>query len=118
MAKAEERAKAFRNLSFIMGIAACTFILALKNVFIGFYDIPVETKELASRIITVFAFITIGTSTNMTLIMGALRGARRYKILHEDGSYMSLGLGYSFGACDGVYCKSACSDCIFLYENR
>lgn len=75
MAKAEERAKAFRNLSFIMGIAACTFILALKNVFIGFYDIPVETKELASRIITVFAFITIGTSTNMTLIMGALRGA-------------------------------------------
>lgn len=34
-----------------------------------------ETKELASRIITVFAFITIGTSTNMTLIMGALRGA-------------------------------------------
>lgn len=75
MAKAEERAKAFRNLSFIMGIAACTFILALKNVFIGFYDIPVETKELASRIIIVFAFITIGTSTNMTLIMGALRGA-------------------------------------------
>lgn len=75
MEKAEERAKAFRNLSFIMGIAACAFILLLKNVFIGFYNIPEETKELAGQIITVFAFITIVTSTNMTLMMGALRGA-------------------------------------------
>ena len=99
-----------------MGIAACTFILALKNVFIGFYDIPVETKELASRIITVFAFITIGTSTNMTLIMGALEAPAIQKFCMRTEVICLLGLGYSFGACDGVYCKSACLIVFFFMK--
>lgn len=75
MEKAENRAIAFRNLSFIMGLIACVFILAVKKAFIGFYNVPDETKILADQIMTVFAFITICCSVNMTLIMGALRGA-------------------------------------------
>jgi len=75
MKKAEERANALKRLSIAMGVLACIFILEVKNSFIGFYDVPAETKELANEIITVFAFITIFTSINMTLIMGTLRGA-------------------------------------------
>ena len=75
MEKAEQRAKAFRNISFYAGIIACIFILAVKNAFIGFYNVPEETKILAGEIMTVFAFITICCSVNMTLIMGVLRGA-------------------------------------------
>lgn len=75
MKKAEERANALKRLSIVMGVIACVFILSVKGVFIGFYDVPAETKVLANEIITVFAFITIFTSINMTLIMGTLRGA-------------------------------------------
>ncbi len=75
MEKAVERAKVLRNLSFVMGLIACAFILIVKKQFIGFYKVPEETKLLADRIITVFAFITIFCSVNMTLIMGILRGA-------------------------------------------
>ena len=75
MKKAEDRAKALRNLSFGMGIISCLFILGVKNIFINFYNVPIETKELASQIITVFSFITICCSVNLVLIMGALRGA-------------------------------------------
>lgn len=75
MQKAEDRAKAFRNLSVAAGVLACLFILAVKNAFIGFYNVPAETKELADQIMTVFAFVTIFCSINMTLIMGVLRGA-------------------------------------------
>ncbi len=75
MKKAENRAIALRNLSFFMGIISCAFILFVKNKFIGFYNVPAETKQLANMIITIFAVITIFCSINMTLIMGALRGA-------------------------------------------
>lgn len=75
MKKAEERATALKKLSVIMGVIACTFILSVKGSFIEFYDVPAETKVLANEIITVFAFITIFTAVNMTLIMGTLRGA-------------------------------------------
>lgn len=75
MEKAEDRAKSFRNLSVLAGIVACLFILAVKKAFIGFYNVPLETKELADQIMTVFAFVTIFCSINMTLIMGVLRGA-------------------------------------------
>ncbi|MPM31826.1 Multidrug resistance protein MdtK [bioreactor metagenome] len=75
MKKAEERANALKRLSIVMGVIACAFILSVKSAFIGFYDVPAETKVLANEIITVFAFITIFTSINMTLIMGTLRGA-------------------------------------------
>lgn len=75
MKKAEERANALKRLSIVMGVIACSFILSVKGPFIGFYDVPAETKILANEIITVFAVITIFTSINMTLIMGTLRGA-------------------------------------------
>lgn len=75
MDKALERAKALRRLAVIMGFIAFAFILTVKKSFIGFYSVPVETKELANKIITVFAVITIFSSINMTLIMGTLRGA-------------------------------------------
>lgn len=75
MKKAEGRANALKRLSVVMGILACAFILGVKDQFIGFYDVPAETKVLANEIITIFAFITIFISINMTLIMGTLRGA-------------------------------------------
>lgn len=75
MKKAEERAIALKRLSIVMGVIACVFILSIKGRFIEFYDVPIETKVLANKIITVFAFITIFISVNMTLIMGTLRGA-------------------------------------------
>lgn len=75
MIKAEERAIALKKLSVVMGILACAFILGVKGQFIGFYSVPAETKILANEIITIFAFITIFISINMTLIMGTLRGA-------------------------------------------
>ncbi len=75
MEKVMARVKTLRNLSVVMGILACAFILAVKNAFIGFYNIPEETKVLTDQIITVFAFITIFCSVDMILIMGILRGA-------------------------------------------
>lgn len=75
MPKAVERAKALRNLSVVMGFIACGFILLVKDAFIGFYNVPAETKLLANEIISVFAVITVFCSINMALIMGILRGA-------------------------------------------
>ena len=70
--------------SFYAGIIACIFILAVKNAFIGFYNVPEETKILAGQIMTVFAFITICCSVNMTLIMGVLRGCLLYTSLRAE----------------------------------
>lgn len=75
MEKARRRAKAFRNLSFYMGLASCAFILIIKGPFISFYNVPPETKALANIIMTIFAFVTIFCSVNLGLLMGALRGA-------------------------------------------
>lgn len=75
MPKAVDRAKTLRNLSVFMGFISCAFILIVKNAFVNFYNVPQETKILADQIITIFAFITIFCSINMTLIMGVLRGA-------------------------------------------
>ena len=75
MEKARRRAKAFRNLSFYMGLASCAFILIIKGPFISFYNVPPETKDLANIIMTIFAFVTIFCSVNLGLLMGALRGA-------------------------------------------
>lgn len=75
MQKAMERASALRWISTILGVLACVFILSVKKTFIGFYSVPEETKILADEIITVFAFITICTAINMSMIMGILRGA-------------------------------------------
>ena len=73
--KAHARAKAIRRLGTVMGIISCIFILLVRDTFVGFYNVPEETKILASQIITAFAFITICCAVNMVHILGILRGA-------------------------------------------
>lgn len=73
--QAKQQAHTFKYLSFVIGILACGLILLLKDVFVDFYNIPTETKELAKQLMMVIAFVTIFVSSSSVLIVGVLRGA-------------------------------------------
>ena len=72
---AKKQAHTFKYLSFFIGVLSCGLILLLKNIFVDFYNIPYETKELAKQLMVVIAFITIFVSSSSVLIVGVLRGA-------------------------------------------
>lgn len=72
---AQQRAGAYKYVSYIVGAVACVVILLLRNVAVGFYNIPEATKLLASQMLVVTAFISFFVSQSAIFIVGVFRGA-------------------------------------------
>ena len=72
--RARAQAQTLYILSFVIGIAASVFITLTKDIVIGFYKIPEETKLLASDMMIATAVITIFVSASSISIVGVLRG--------------------------------------------
>lgn len=71
---AKRQADTFIAMGIVVGAIACAFILVMKNIVVGFYTVPDETKELARQLITVIAFVTFFSSMSSVEIVGILRG--------------------------------------------
>ncbi len=72
---AQQRAGAYKYVSYIVGAVACIVILLLRNVAVGFYNIPEATKLLASQMLVVTAFISF-SSPSPPYSLSACSGAR------------------------------------------
>lgn len=70
----KRQADTFIAMGIVVGAIACAFILVMKNIVVGFYTVPDETKELARQLITVIAFVTFFSSMSSVEIVGILRG--------------------------------------------
>ncbi len=73
--RARDIGKTMTMLALGVGLFACGLILLIREPAAGFYNIAPETRELATQIMGVMAFIMIGTALEITCIMGVLRGA-------------------------------------------
>jgi len=73
--KAYMRAHTFKYLFVAVGLFACLVILALKDVAVGFYTVPPETKELAKELMVVMALQSVFIAISNGALVGTLRGA-------------------------------------------
>ncbi len=82
---ARQRAGAYKYISYIVGAIACLVILLLRDVAVGFYNIPEATKQLATQMLVVTAFITFFVAQSAIFIVGVFRGAgdTRYCLIME-----------------------------------
>lgn len=82
---ARQRAGAYKYISYIVGVIACLVILLLRDVAVGFYNIPEATKQLATQMLVVTAFITFFVAQSAIFIVGVFRGAgdTRYCLIME-----------------------------------
>lgn len=74
MDKAIERIRWFRWLSVAMGFMAAGLILLISGPVVSFYNIPVETRELALEMLRVLSVIVVFVSITGVGIVGLLRG--------------------------------------------
>lgn len=83
--KARKQADTFRILGYLVGVLAFLTLFLLKDVAVGFYNIPDDSKALASQLITVVAFITLFIGSSGMGIVGILRGGgdTRFCLLAE-----------------------------------
>ncbi len=71
---AEQRGKTIKTLSILMGIVGGIVILLSRNVMVDFYNVSVETKELAKQMLVITAFVIFFVSNSGVGIVGILRG--------------------------------------------
>ena len=95
---AQQRAGAYKYVSYIVGAVACIVILLLRNVAVGFYNIPEATKLLASQMLVVTAFISFFVSQSAIFIVGVFRGAgdTRYCLIMEMLCLWGISLPLAF----------------------
>lgn len=79
------RANTFKYLFVLMGILSCLVILAVKDIAVEFYTVPLETKILAKQLMVVMAVQSIFISISNGALVGTLRGAGDTKFcLYSD----------------------------------
>lgn len=60
--------------AFILSIFSCMFLLIIRTPFLSIYKVSAETYNIAYSIITVLAFLQMFIATEVTCIVGVLRG--------------------------------------------
>lgn len=72
--KVKEYAKTLQIIFLIIGILTSVTLFALKNPILSLYNITPETKALANSFILVLCITCIGTSYQMPVLTGIVRG--------------------------------------------
>lgn len=72
--KVKEYAKTLQIIYLIIGVLTSVTLFALKNPILGLYNITPETKALANSFILVLCITCIGTSYQMPVLTGIVRG--------------------------------------------
>lgn len=72
--KVKEYAKTLQIIFLIIGILTSVTLFALKNPILSLYNITPETKALANSFILVLCVTCIGTSYQMPVLTGIVRG--------------------------------------------
>ena len=74
MERARERVTWFRIIGVILGIFASCLILGLSGPVVSFYNVPEETKQLATEMLRVLAVIVLFVAQTGIGVVGLLRG--------------------------------------------
>ena len=92
------RARTFRLLGVLAGVAVGMLILLLERPIMGLYDLEAETMLLASQLIRTVALITFFASISTTMIIGVLRGGgdTRFCLIAEMCSLWLLAMPFAF----------------------
>lgn len=69
------RANTFKYIFLLVGVLAGVVILLARNVAVGFYTVPPETKHLAKQMMNVMAFQSVFIAISNGALVGTLRGA-------------------------------------------
>lgn len=79
--KTKRQGWAFLGLGILFGAVSAGFIMLISSPMINMYDLPVETKALASQLMTSISIIVLFQATNSIMTKGVLRGGGDTKML-------------------------------------
>lgn len=85
----KEYTNTFQILFLIIGVFTGLGLFLIKDFILGFYDISVESKMLASQFITILSITVVGTCYQCPCLTGIVRGGGDTKfVLYNDSIFM------------------------------